>query len=88
MPIEPAPDLRISHIGYDRKHTSAEDINSYFPLARLKEAAAAGRVGELNRRFYGVPTLRSQRLTTERDAPQILKMCRQDGIEAAILVAT
>ncbi len=22
MPIEPAPDLRISHVGYDRKHTS------------------------------------------------------------------
>lgn len=88
MPIEPAPDLRISHVGYDRKHTSAEDMNSYFPLARLKEAAADGRVGELNQRFYGVPTLRSQRLTTERDAPQILEMCRQDGIEAAILVAT
>jgi D-proline reductase (dithiol) PrdB len=88
MPIEPAPDLRISHIGYDRKHTSAEDMNSYFPLARFREAAAAGRVGTLNERFYGVPTLRSQRLTTERDAPQILEMCRQDGIEAAILVAT
>ena len=88
MPIDPPPDLRISHVGYDRKHTSAEDINSYFPLARLKEAAAAGRVGELNPRFYGVPTLRSQRLTTERDAPQVLEMCRQDGIEAAVLVAT
>jgi hypothetical protein len=88
MPIEPGPDLRISHIGYDRKHTSAEDINTYFPLARLKEATAAGRVGTLNERFYGVPTLRSQRLTVERDAPQILEMCREDGIEAAILVAT
>jgi hypothetical protein len=35
MAIEPAPDLRISHVGYDRKHTSAEDINTYFPLQRL-----------------------------------------------------
>ena len=88
MAVEPAPDLRISHVGYDRKHTSAEDVNSYFPLQRLKEAAAAGQVGEINNRFYGVPSLRSQRLTTERDAPRILEMCRQDRVDAAILVAT
>jgi len=88
MPIKPAPDLRISHVGYDRKHTSAEDINTYFPLQRLKEAAADGRIGEINSRFYAVPTLRSQRLTAERDAPQILDMCRADGIDAAVLVPT
>jgi hypothetical protein len=88
MPTESSPDLRIAHLGYDRKHTSAEDINSYFPLQRLKEAAASGQIGELNSRFYGVPTLRSRRLTTERDAPAILEMCREDGIDAAILVPT
>jgi len=88
MPIKSSPDLRIAHLGYDRKHTSAEDLNSYFPLQRLKEAAAAERMGDLNSRFYAVPTLRSRRLTTERDAPEILDMCREDGIDAAILVAT
>jgi hypothetical protein len=87
-PIESSPDLRISHLGYDRKHTSAEDINTYFPLQWLKEAAADGLIGELNSRFYALPSLRSQRLTTERDAPEILEMCREDGIDAAILVAT
>ena len=44
---ESEPDLRISHIGYDRLHTHAKDIHSYFPLARLKEAVAAGRLGAL-----------------------------------------
>lgn len=88
MPIEPAPDLRISHLGYDRKHTSAEDINTYFPLAQLTEATSDRRIGELNSRFYGLPTLRSQRLTTERHAPRILDLCREDGIDAAILVPT
>ncbi len=88
MPIDPPPDVRISHVGYDRKHTSAEDINSYFPLARMKDAAKAGRIGTLNPRFYGLPTLRSQRLNTERDAPEILSLCREDGIDAALLVAT
>ena len=87
-PIEPAPDLRISHVGYDRKHTSAEDVNSYLPLQRAKEAAADGRIGHLNERLLAVPTLRSQRLTTERDAPEILELAREDRIDAAILVAT
>ncbi len=87
-PIDPAPDLRISHIGYDRKHTSAEDVNTYLPLQRAKEAAAEGRIGVLNERLYAVPTLRSQRLTTERDAPKILELCREDRIDAALLVAT
>ncbi len=88
MPIDPAPDLHISHLDYDRKHTSAEDINTYFPLQRLQEAAAAARIGELNSRFYAVPTLRSQRLTTQRHAPKILDMCREDHIDAAIFVGT
>ncbi len=85
-PIEPAPDVRISHVGYDRKHTSAEDMNAYFPLGRLREAVVARRVGSLNPRFFGVPTLRSQRLTTERDAPEALELLRADGVDAAILV--
>ena len=88
MPIDPAPDVRISHIGYDRKHTSAEDVNSYFPLERMKEAVRDGKIGHLNERFYGVPTLRSQRLTIDRDAPEVLELCREDRIDAAVLVAT
>ena len=87
-PIDPVPDLRISHVGYDRKHTSAEDVNTFLPLERAKEAAAAGRIGHLNERIYGVPTLRSQRLTIERDAPEVLELAREDRIDAAILVAT
>jgi len=87
-PIDPAPDLRISHVGYDRKHTSAEDVNSYLPLQRAKEAALQGRIGMLNERLYAVPTLRSQRLTIERDAPEVLELAREDRIDAAILVAT
>ena len=37
-------DLRISHIGYDRKHTTATDSGTWFPLPQLlKAAAGAGR---------------------------------------------
>ncbi len=83
---ESAPDLRISHVGYDRKHTSAADANTYVPLERLKEATAAGRIGALAPRFHGAPTNRSHRTTTETDAVELLRRCREDGIDAAVLV--
>ena len=35
-------DLRISHVGIDRKHTTAEDPGTWFPLPELRRAAARG----------------------------------------------
>jgi len=83
---ESQPDLRISHVGYDRLHTSAADINTYFPLPRVKEAVTAGRIGALAPRFHGAPTNRSHRVTTETDAPELLRRCREDEVDAVVLV--
>lgn len=79
-------DLRISHIAYDRVHTKATDAGSWFPLPQLQRFAAAGRIGEVAPRFFGAPTNRSQRVTLETDAPEILARCRADGVDAAVLV--
>ena len=79
-------DLRISHVGIDRKHTSMEDARCWFPLHALRDAVAAGRVGAIARRFHGAPTNRSQRHTIDVDCPEILARCREDGVDAAILV--
>ena len=79
-------DLRISHIAYDRKHTTAEDPNTWFPLPALRRAAAAGRIGAVAPRFHGAPTNRSQRHTLQVDAPEILARLREDAADAAILV--
>ena len=83
---ETTPDLRISHVGYDRKHTTADDQRTWLPLAALQQAVKAGRIGPLTPRFHGAPTNRSQRVTTESDAPELLKRCREDGAEVALLV--
>jgi hypothetical protein len=83
---ESVPDLRISHVGYDRVHTTAADINTYFPLARMKEAAAAGRIGTLGPRVHGAPTNRSHRTTMQTDAVEVLRRCQEDGVDAAVLV--
>ncbi|HYF17316.1 MAG TPA: reductase [Ramlibacter sp.] len=79
-------DLRIAHVGIDRKHTSMEDPNSWFPLPLMRRFAQQGRIGRLARRFHGVPTNRSQRHTLEVDIPLILARCREDGLDAAVLV--
>ncbi|HVL57930.1 MAG TPA: hypothetical protein VM491_15655, partial [Burkholderiaceae bacterium] len=78
-------DLRIAHVAYDRQHTSAEDPGTWFPLPQLRRAAAAGRV-RLAPRFYGAPTNRSQRATAAVDAPEILRLCREDDVDATVLV--
>ena len=79
-------DLRISHIGYDRKHTTATDSGTWFPLPQLLKAAASGRIGEVAPRFFGAPTNRSHRVTIEVDAPEILARCLADKVDAAVLV--
>jgi D-proline reductase (dithiol) PrdB len=79
-------DLRISHIAYDRVHTSADDSGTWFPLPQLQRLAREGRIGEFAPRFFGAPTNRSHRVTLETDAPEILARCRADKVDAAVLV--
>jgi D-proline reductase (dithiol) PrdB len=79
-------DLRISHIAYDRIHTTADDSGTWFPLPALRQLAAAGRIGEVAPRFFGAPTNRSHRVTTATDAPEILARCRADNVDVAVLV--
>jgi glycine/betaine/sarcosine/D-proline reductase family selenoprotein B len=87
VPIEPPPDLRISHVAYDRKHTSAEDPGTWLPLEALKEAAREGRIGALTPRVYGLPTNRSQRTSIEKDAPALHDLVQADLADSALLVA-
>lgn len=79
-------DLRISHIGYDRIHTTATDSGTWFPLPALRRAAASGRIGEVAPRFHGAPTNRSHRVTIETDAPEMLARVREDQADVAIVV--
>jgi len=79
-------DLRIAHVGIDRKNANMEDSNCWFPLAAAKQAVQSGRVKALAPNFYGLPTNRSQRHTMEVDAPLILEMLRADKVDIAVLI--
>lgn len=87
-PLDPAPDLRISHIGYDRKHCAADDPNTWLPIPALQRAKRDGMIGAIAPRLVGAPTNRSQRATLEQDAPAVLEQVQAQGAEVALLVPT
>lgn len=80
-------DLRISHIGIDRKHTTAEDINTWFPLPALREADSQGLIGEVAPRFHGLPTNRSHKTTLDVDCKELVARVNEDRADAVIIAA-
>ena len=84
--IDTQIDLRIAHVGIDRKNANMEDSDCWFPLATAKQAVQSGRVRALSPNFYGLPTNRSQRHTLETDAPLILEMLRADKVDVVVLI--
>ena len=73
-------------LAWDRNATHLDDLNSYFPIDRLRELIGRGKLGELAARFHSVPTEYSRRRTITEDAPEILKRCREDEADVALLV--
>ena len=84
---EPPPAaMYTEHRSWDKKATHTRDVESFLPIRRLREFAAAGRIGGLSPRFYGAPADFSQRRTIEEHAPAVLDFCRADAIDVALLV--
>jgi len=71
---------------YDSYATHLDDISSFFPAERMLEAAASGRIGSVPDRFYGCYNNYSQRKVLEQEAPKVLQFCREDGVDAVVLV--
>jgi hypothetical protein len=82
----PPERLFTDHLAWDKQATHTRDVESFLPVRSLASFAAAGRIRELAPRFHGVPTDYSQRRTLEQDAPEILRRCREDGVDVALLV--
>ncbi len=87
-PTDTVPDLRVSHIGYDRKHCEAKDPRTWLPIDALIAASTDRLIGELAEELIGIPTNRSQRVTVEQDAKNALAQVKRLGADAALLVPT
>jgi D-proline reductase (dithiol) PrdB len=83
--LDPPAELYTAHRSWDKKATHTRDMDSYFPIHRAQELAAEGRF-ILGPRAFGIPTEYSHRATMEEDAPELLRLCREDHVDAAILV--
>ncbi|MBT6246305.1 MAG: reductase, partial [Gammaproteobacteria bacterium] len=59
--------------------------NAYFPVTRLLEKVEQGRINSMAPRCHGVYTAYSQKKTLETDAPEVLKRCREDEVDIAVL---
>ena len=70
---------------YDRNATHLDDVNTYFPITRLLELAAEGKIGKVAARAHGVYTAYSKRKTLTIDGPEVLKRCREDAVDAVVL---
>jgi hypothetical protein len=83
---DPPESLFTDDLAWDKGATHTDDVESFLPIRKLRAFAEEGRIGSLAARFHGVPTDYSQRRTTEQDAPEILRRCREDGADVALLV--
>ncbi len=82
----PPERLYTDDLAWDKEATHTRDVESFLPIRALQSFAAKGRIASVAPRFHGVPTDYSQRRTIEQDAPQILARCREDGVDAVLLV--
>jgi hypothetical protein len=71
---------------FDRYATHLDDVNAYYPIDRLREAVADGRIGSMPTRVYGAYNNYSQRKVLTQEAPKALACAREDGLDAIILV--
>ena len=85
-PVAPTPDLRISHLSYDRKHCLADDPNTWLPIQALQRGEQTGLIGELSKEVIGLPTNRNQRVTVEQDCPEVVAHCQRLKTDVVLLV--
>ncbi len=78
-------DLRIYHHGY-RDDDADRDPNCVLPLARLRELAAVGVIGELAPAALSFVTIYSGRREVEERAPRIVEALRDMRVDAALMV--
>ena len=86
-PTDPVPGAMYTRdLSWDKEATHTRDVESFLPIQALQGLASEGRIDSLADRFYGVPTDYSRRRTKDVDAPELLRLCREDRIDVAILV--
>ncbi len=80
----PAARIRYVTGAHNRRDSPMQDVDAFFPVTRLRELQAAGRIGSLARDYLRIRPCYSQRKTRELDAPEVLRRCREQGVDVAL----
>ncbi len=70
---------------HDRYQTDMEDLNAYFPMTRMQEFFKEGLFGSLSKNYYRTLPNYSHRKPVDADGPEILRQCREDGVDVALM---
>jgi len=84
--LEPPATLYTDDLSWDKQATHTDDIDSYCPISHLQHFATEGLIAALAPRFHCAATEYSQRMTLDKDAPEILARLNEDGADVALLV--
>ena len=69
---------------HDRAQSNMDDPNAYFPVTRLREFRDEGLLGGLAENFYRLKENYSQRKTLDLDGPEVLRLCKLEGVDVAL----
>ena len=81
----PATKLKYLTGAHNRAESPMSDPDAFFPTTRLREFREAGRIGGLAAEYLRIRPCYSQRKTRELDAPEVLRRCRAEGVDVALL---
>lgn len=81
----PTHRLRVRHGGYDIR-AAQKDPNVIFPLDRLRELQAAGRIGHLAERAYSFVGATAQQRLLRETGPEWVERFKRDRLDAVLLV--
>ena len=71
---------------HNHQESGMQDIDAFYPVTRLRELRDEGRIGSLADWHLRIRPCYSQRKTRELDAPEVLRRCREQAVDVALLV--
>jgi hypothetical protein len=81
----PTDRILSTSMDHDRYQTDMKDVDTFFPTTRMQEFLKEGTFGSLSKNYYRTLPNYSHRKTTEVDGPEILRQCREDNVDVALL---
>ncbi len=83
-----ADEMDVTHLHYDLSGPR-EDRNCVFPIDRAAEMHAEGLIGSLNDTYYSfMGFIQRPELLAAETAPEVARLLKADGVDAAVITAT